>query len=107
MGHVSSVNILIVEDEENIALALEAVIDKAFKCDRLSVANNGEEALQLLNEFDYDLIISDWNMPKMAGDQLLVEVRKESRTKHIPFILLTARSDTYTVNVALQVGDNE
>jgi two-component system chemotaxis response regulator CheY len=50
------------------------------------------------------LIISDWNMPNCSGVDLLKSVRADSRTKHIPFIMVTAESEKAQVIEAVQAG---
>ena len=56
-------------------------------------AEDGEEALQKLKHNEVALIVSDWMMPKMSGVELCKAVRSSQSTSHIPFILLTAKSD--------------
>ncbi len=48
-------------------------------------AENGVEALRLLESNKVDLIVSDWNMPTMTGLELLKQVRADERLKGIPF----------------------
>ncbi|NMM62085.1 response regulator [Clostridium sp. P21] len=83
-------NILIVEDDK----ASQIVMYNLFKkhghiCD---IANNGKEALNLLNIKQYDLILMDIQMPIMDGVQTTKFIRKseESNNKHVPIIALTA-----------------
>lgn len=83
-------NILIVEDDK----ASQMVIYNLFKknghiCD---IANNGEEALKLIENKQYDLILMDIQMPILDGVQTTKIIRKseESNGKHTPIIALTA-----------------
>ena len=57
------------------------------------LAEDGIEALEKLKENDVTLIISDWMMPHMNGVELCKAVRANPATSHIPFILLTAKTD--------------
>jgi two-component system, chemotaxis family, chemotaxis protein CheY len=50
------------------------------------------------------MVLSDWNMPKMKGIDLLIKVRGTSGTKSLPFILLTAESEKDQVQNALKAG---
>jgi two-component system chemotaxis response regulator CheY len=67
-------------------------------------ASDGTQALQLLMQKSYGLIISDWNMEPMTGLQLLREVRRSDKLKHIPFIMVTAESKTENVIAAKEAG---
>ncbi len=57
-------------------------------------ASDGKEALGKLRTNEVTLIISDWMMPNMNGVELCKAVRANQDTSHIPFILLTAKTDT-------------
>lgn len=52
------------------------------------------------------LVLSDWNMPKMKGIDLLIKVRGTVGTKSLPFVLLTAESEKDQVANALKAGVN-
>ena len=69
-------------------------------------ASNGVEAISLLEQYDFaiDLILSDWNMPKMNGLDLLEQVRTEPKSRAIPFIMVTANVDHEDVHAAVGLG---
>jgi two-component system chemotaxis response regulator CheY len=68
-------------------------------------AADGQIAWTKLNETpDVGLIISDWNMPNCTGLELLKRVRVDSRFKKLPFILVTAESETEQVKEAVMAG---
>jgi len=85
--------ILCVDDEAIILLSLKQELLHHFRGDFIiETALSGYEALEVinllaLNEFKVVLIISDWNMPGMKGDEFLTEVHK--KYPHIKFILLS------------------
>lgn len=99
-----SIKILVAEDEDNIRLALKTIVRKNLSCDEVIACEDGEQAWQALQEHDFALVISDWNMPNKNGFELLEALRQNARTRDIPFLLLTARSDKTSVINALQVG---
>lgn len=99
-----NLNILIAEDEENVGIALQAMVRSAYSNSTIVLATDGQEAWSKVQEQAFDLIISDWNMPLKTGDELLADVRGNAKTKHIPFIMLTARSDKDSVITAIQAG---
>jgi two-component system chemotaxis response regulator CheY len=53
-------------------------------------ADDGTTALEVLRAEKIDFIISDWNMPKMAGIELLKAVRTSEEWKEMPFLMVTA-----------------
>jgi len=69
--------VLVVDDEENIAEVVSLFLKS--KGYFVSTAKNGEDALKILKEDYYDLVISDIRMPKMDGLALLKEINKLSR----------------------------
>lgn len=82
--------ILIVDDNEEMLNFLSSNFsEKAI----ILTAEDGIKALQKLKENEVTLIISDWMMPKMNGIELCKTVRSNQLTSHIPFILLTAKTD--------------
>ena len=70
-------------------------------------AADGVEALDHLGETLPDLVISDVNMPRMNGFQLLKQIRSQPRTRGLSVILLTARGDTEDVVAGLGLGADD
>lgn len=81
---------LIVDDNEEMLTFLSDSFSDLYQ---IITAHNGLEALEKLKSNDVMLIISDWMMPDMDGIQLCQSVRSDQMTSHIPFILLTAKTD--------------
>ena len=93
--------ILIAEDNEDMARFLADSFGTAY---RVITATDGTEALQRLKEQEVSLIISDWMMPNMDGIELCRRVREERMTSHIPFILLTAKTDNASKTAGMNCG---
>ena len=83
-------SILIVEDNHTLRRLLEYRLGKHFD---VRAAQHGEEALALVEQAVPDLIVSDIMMPRMDGFALLSVLRQDERTRTIPFIFLTAKTD--------------
>jgi serine/threonine-protein kinase len=84
--------ILCVDDEPNIVRSLQWLLQKEFE---VFTANNGQCALALVQQHDFDVVISDQRMPIMTGVEVLREVRRLSpRTMRI---LLTGYSDMQAI----------
>ncbi|MFA6439785.1 MAG: response regulator [Bacteriovoracaceae bacterium] len=82
--------ILIVEDDNNI----EQLVTFKLKNSGYDVytAHNGQEALDFLKNNNVDLIVTDVMMPIMGGKELVMELKKNPKTKSIPTVMLTSRT---------------
>ena len=83
--------ILIVDDEISICLLLENFLSRDYD---VTTIQDGHEALEWLEGNLPDLIISDIQMTKMDGYEFLTQVRQRGFTKHTPFVMLSARSES-------------
>jgi len=70
-------------------------------------AANGEEALTQLQSQRVDLILLDWNMPKLSGIDFLRTVRAMEEYKTLPIIMVTSESARYNVIEALKTGASD
>ena len=102
-----TIRILVAEDEENIRLALKTIVRKNLTCDEVIACEDGQAAWDQLQTGSFGMVISDWNMPRMTGFDLLEAMRGDDKTKHIPLLLLTARSGKTSVINALQADAND
>ncbi len=96
--------ILLVDDEQFLAKGISVIIGKKFDCNEMVIAMDGEQAWQLLQEKDIDLVISDWNMPKKNGAELLRDMKSNPKTSGIPFLMLTGRADVDSIKLAQDAG---
>ena len=67
-------------------------------------AEDGVVALQKLRNSTFDFVISDINMPNMNGFQLLAEIKKDEKLKHIPVLMVTAEARKEDIVMAAQQG---
>lgn len=81
--------ILLVEDNENVRSVIHENLSPHYD---VVEASNGVEAIELLDQMEVDLILSDVMMPLKDGTTLCREVKSNINTSHIPFIMLTAKS---------------
>ncbi len=65
-------------------------------------AEDGQQALELFAVGDFDVILSDWNMPNMDGLTFLKEVRQQN--EQIPFVMITTEAERARVLAAIQAG---
>lgn len=80
--------VLVVEDNNEMRPFIRSILSEEFE---VITAQNGEEGLQLAMEQVPDIIVSDVNMPKMDGFEMLKLIRAEEVISHVPVIFLTAR----------------
>lgn len=81
--------VLVVDDDKLICEGLRALLEKHVT---VFTANNGKEALELLKQRDFDIILSDVEMPEMSGVEMCEVIRQSVAFKHIPILFLSART---------------
>jgi two-component system phosphate regulon response regulator PhoB len=97
--------IFIVEDEPSIVQLVKYNLEKEnFK---VLVSNNGEEGLQEIKKTEPDLILLDWMLPDLSGIDICKALRKDTKFKNIPIIMLTARSQEEDKVLGLNVGADD
>ena len=105
MPAAASLKILIVDDQQSMRLLIRGGLQQlGFKV--FEDAADGEAALRMLVGYQANLIISDFNMPKLDGLGLLRAVRLYPPTAKTAFIMLTGRGDKELVQRAVQFGVN-
>jgi len=96
--------ILIVDDSRIMRNTVKSVFTGAGMPFTFVEASNGEEALALLEAFSVDLVLLDWNMPKLSGIEFLKTARKMDKYKSLPIIMVTSESAKFNVIEALKSG---
>ena len=98
-----SIKILVVDDFATMRRIVKNVL-KQIGFTNITEADDGITALEQLKTSSFDLIVSDWNMPKMTGLDLLKTVRGMDEYKTIPFLMVTAEAQKQNVVEAVQAG---
>ena len=96
-------SILIVEDEEKLSRILQLELE--YENYASEIAHNGEDALKIIEEKNWDLVLLDIMLPGLSGMEVLRKVRKTDLTT--PIILLTARDEVYDKVSGLDLGAND
>ena len=94
-------HLLIVDDSDDMLEFLFGSLNQQYQ---IATAHDGIEALDQLSKQSFDLIISDWMMPRMDGAEFCKQVRSNPQTSHIPFILLTAKTDDQSKVEGMDIG---
>jgi two-component system chemotaxis response regulator CheY len=100
-----NMRILVVDDAQTMRrIVINLLRQLGFT--NMQEADDGTTAWERLSMEPFDLIISDWNMPKMTGIDLLRKVRADDKYKATPFIMVTAEGKRENVIAAVQAGVN-
>jgi len=100
------VKILIVDDASFMRDLVRKGVRSIYPGFILKDAADGQQAKSILKQEDFDLVLCDWEMPKMTGDELLTWVREESSQKDVRFVLITSRGEKEHVVKALELKAN-
>ena len=95
-------NILVVEDEASISRVLVKILEEEFSTYTVEVAFDGLEALELIKQKEFALVICDIKMPKMDGVEVLV--KSKILHPHTPFIMISGHGDLETAVETMRLG---
>lgn len=106
-----TIKILIVDDSPMARILIREILSQ-LKFHNIVEAVDGLDAIQVLDKFQeegkqVDLVIADWNMPRMNGLDLLVTMKQHLIYRDIPFLMVTAESDRSLVTLAVSSGADE
>lgn len=101
---MSALTVLVVDDAGFIRDMVRKSIRRAFANVQVDLAANGKKAQKLLKEKKYDLVLCDWEMPEMDGDELLRWVRVQEDCAKTPFVMVTSRGEKSFVVKAAEAG---
>lgn len=97
--------ILIVDDFSTMRRIIKNLLrDLGFT--NTQEADDGTTALPMLQNGNFDFVVTDWNMPNMQGIDLLKAIRAEDKLKHLPVLMVTAESKREQIIEAAQAGVN-
>ena len=99
-----SVKILVVDDATFIRDMVKKQLRDHIPGVEIFDAADGLRALAVLKHNPIDIVLSDWEMPVMSGEELLRQIRAKQESAKIPFIMITSRGDRDHVVKAVQAG---
>ena len=101
-----NMKILVVDDFSTMRRIIKNLLkDLGFA--NIQEADDGNTALPMLQQGDFDFVVTDWNMPGMQGIDLLRAIRADASLKHIPVLMVTAEAKKEQIIAAAQAGVNE
>ena len=104
----ADIKILVIDDMATMRKIIKNMLGQ-IGLKNLAEADDGATALPMImsaideNE-PYEFIISDWNMPKLSGLDLLKQLRDNPKTKELPFLMVTAEAEQGNVVIAVKAG---
>ncbi len=98
------IRVLVAEDMEEMRSILTRLL-QAMGFRQVRAVRNGEEAWSLLQvEGAFDLVLCDWNMPRLSGRELLERVRADAKLWNLPFVMITGENSHKQVKSAISGG---
>ena len=98
-------DVLIVDDSAAIRKILQRVLRQTdLPLGEIKEAGDGTEAVDILKDRSFGLILSDINMPQMDGLQLLARIKEMEHLKSVPVIMITTEGGQGKVLEAVQLG---
>lgn len=103
-----SKKVLVVDDSSVMRQIIKNTLKQiGFSAANITDADDGDAGLKKVQDAAPDLIVSDWNMPKMTGIDFLKAVRADGALKGIPFLMVTSEADKEKIMQAVQAGVNQ
>jgi diguanylate cyclase (GGDEF)-like protein len=97
--------IIVADDDENLCIILrETLRDAGYE---VMVANDGDQLVRMAQEHAPDLLLVDLMMPTMDGFEAIRQLRNDTRTGHLPMLILTARSASAEVVTGFDTGADD
>jgi len=100
---VAELNVLVVDDSSTARNHIKRVLSN-LGIQQIETAKNGIEAAQILSSAEFDLIVTDLNMPEMDGKQLTEFVRNEMGNTYVPILMVTSEHDEARLGNVQQAG---
>jgi len=97
-------HILVIDDDPMILTYIEHTLRVHY---RVTTVDNSQEALELLHERDFDLIVTDIQMPIFSGFDILTYIREKPETADTPVILVSGMAETKDVIQGLELGASD
>lgn len=104
-----SLRILVVDDEVDLRRFIVRSLGQGLDGTPIVVheAGNGKEALAAMDAFQPNIVLSDVMMPEMSGSELVAQLKSNSRYRHIPVIMLTAKASREDIIHGLETGADD
>ena len=100
-----NMKILVVDDFSTMRRIIKNLLGE-LGFSNISEADDGKTALPILQNGNFNFLITDWNMPGMQGIDLLKAIREDEKLQKLPVLMVTAESKRDQIVEAAQAGVN-
>ncbi|MEV8522145.1 chemotaxis response regulator CheY [Dyella marensis] len=102
-----NMKILVVDDFSTMRrIVRNLLVELGFTNALIQEADDGVNAMTVLKQQSFDMVVTDWNMPNMTGIDLLRAIRAEPALKGLPVLMVTAENNRDQIIAAAQAGVN-
>lgn len=101
VAYNKDMRVLVVDDFSTMRRIIKNIL-RQLGFTNIIEADDGSTAWETLNKDKIDFVISDWNMPKMPGIELLRKVRSSEEFANMPFLMVTAEAQQENIIEAVQ-----
>lgn len=100
-----AMKILVVDDFPTMRRIIRNLL-KDLGFENVDEAEDGAQALEKLRNSNFDLVVSDWNMPNMDGLVMLKTIRQDPELSKLPVLMVTAEAKKENIIAAAKAGAN-
>lgn len=96
---------LIVDDSSTLRkIVINVILQLGYSKNNIVEARNGKEAWDIIQEQDFDIVLTDLHMPIMSGLDLIQAIRGDDKWEDLPIVMITTEKDKETVVTGLKAG---
>jgi two-component system chemotaxis response regulator CheY len=100
---LESIRVLVVDDSQTARNHIIKLLEK-FGLEQIFWAQDGLEAVDMMDATIYDLLLTDYNMPQMDGERLVNHIRNNSMQSSIPIIMITSENNEARLDAVVKSG---
>ncbi len=101
---MAAIKFLVIDDAAFIRDLIKKALRDNFPGSTVHDSNSAKRAMAMTRSLRYDIILSDWEMPEMSGEEFLVWLRQQEHYATTPFIMVSSRSEKEYIVKAIQAG---
>jgi CheY-like chemotaxis protein len=101
--------VLVIEDNDDDAALIQRILSRETPSENAHRVSDGNEAVALLKVWQGDpvrLVLLDLDLPTLTGLEVLIELRKAQRTRHVPVVIMSESTDREEIALSYDLGAN-